>query len=95
MALFIAPAIWFVFGIGALFSLLSLNPVSKLPNLLTIAVALGLTLPNLYGYLKCSKGTFARRHTHARVRLFDYRKRLQIRATSCADLRRTTLATPR
>lgn len=73
MALFIAPAIWFVFGIGALFSLLSLNPVSKLPNLLTIAVALGLTLPNLYGYMKCSKGTKQNRKFYVFANVFDFR----------------------
>jgi len=50
-----APAVWGVLGILALFSLLSLDPLSVVPKLLVVVLALGLSLPNLYGYLKCAK----------------------------------------
>ena len=46
---------WAVIGILALFSMLSLKPLAVVPKLLVVALALGLTVPNLYGYVKCSK----------------------------------------
>jgi hypothetical protein len=50
-----APLAWGVLGVLGLFSLISLTPLSVVPKLLVCALGLGLSLPNLYGYLKCSK----------------------------------------
>lgn len=55
IGLIAAPLAWGVLGFLALFSLLSLQPLSVVPKLLVVTLALGLSLPNVYGYLKCAK----------------------------------------
>lgn len=51
----VAPATWAVLAVLAVFSLISLTPLSVVPKLLVCVLGLGLSLPNLYGYLKCAK----------------------------------------